>query len=669
MKWRFILFFIICFCYQSQAFSKIDSLESLLNSSDKNEKVVVLNQLSWELKFSDPALAKEYGQSALKLANEIKDKSQEAKAWYQLGVIYSITGKYQQSNEHAEHAIKLYQTFDDVAGIGRCLNLQGLNEQNRANYELALSYYNKALDVFELLDNTAYCLKIKGNIGNVNYLRGNYEAAIQSYEDLVDFSRKNRDTVTLANNLSNIGRCLNSIGSYDKALPIFFEAVELFKDTDNKHGLANIYNDLGILFFTVQMYPESLAKHRESLALFHQIGNGLNVSSGYNNIGRVFSVLEKYDSASYYFEEGLQLYEANNIKRKGEILNNIGEIKYKQGKKVEAKALFEEALTIDVELGNQNGIALHKAWLGVVALDDSAFVKSEQLLLEAYGGWASMGNKNGLLTATEHLANFYETTGKYKTALKFKAEKELLEDSIFNNQQQIELMRIMIRQQLKEKEKVLKSLENDQLKQEKLSIRKLSAWQYISLIGFVFLGILAFSWIRLNKSREKLQAKLKTQNRGIKSLETENEDLTSALEKKNQEVIFLSLSTIQKDNFVKQFSKKLKEVTTQYPQYQSLQKLSNLLYLNQVQQQDWARFKTAFEQISPGFFDKLFQRYPNLSNKELRHCAMIRLKISSKDIAEILGISVASVHKARYRLRKQLTLDRDQTLEIYLASI
>ncbi len=669
MEWKFIIFFSMCFWYQSQAISKVDSLKLLLNDSDKEKKAVILNELSWELKFSNPALADEYGQAAFKIANEIEDRPQEAKALYQLGVIHSITSEYQLSNDYAERAIKIYQTFDDASGIGRCINLQGINEQSRGNYELALSHYDKALEVFELLGNAAYCLKIKGNIGNVNYLRGNYEAAIQAYEDLVDFGRKNRDTVTLADNLANLGRCLNSVGSYDKALPVFFEAVELFKKTNNKHGLANVCNDLGILFYTVQMYPESLAKYRESLELFHQIGNGLQISSGYNNIGMVYSILENYDSALFYFEKGLQLYEENDIKRKGELLNNIGEIKYKKGEKTAAKALFEKALTINTELGNKNGIALHKAWLGLVAQDDSAYTKSEQLLLEAYEEWSKLGNKNGLLTATKRLANFYEVTGEYKTALKFTAEKELLEDSIFNNQQKIELMRIMIRQQLKEKEQALKSLESDQLKFERLSIRKLSAWQTISLIVFIFLGILSFSWFRISKSRKKLQAKLKVQDQDLKSLETEKEGLASALEKKNQEVVFLSLSTIQKDNFVKQFSKKLKEVTNQYPQHKSLQKLSSLLYFNQVQQQDWARFKAAFEQISPGFFDKLFQLCPNLSNKELRHCAMIRLKFSSKDIAEILGISVASVHKARYRLRKQLELNRDQNLETFLASI
>ena len=669
MKWIFFLCFSIFFCCKGAASTNIDSLKLLLNSSGKDKKAGILNELSWELKFSDPASADEYGQTALRFAKENEDQPQEAKALYQLGVINSIRSEYVLSNKYSEQAVKVYKTLDDASGIGRCLNLQGINEQNMANYEMALSHYSKALEIFELFEDTAYCLKIKGNIGNVSYLRGDYMTAVQAYEDLVEFGRKNRDTVALADNLANTGRCFSSSGRYDKALQVFFEAVELFRAIDNKHGLANTCNDMGILFYIIRMYPESLAKHRESLVLYHEIGNELELALIYNNIGRVYSALENYDSALLYFNKGLVLYEENDIKRKGELLTNIGEIKYKQGEKKEAEALFEKALEIDISLESRRSIALHKSWLGLLALDESNFSLSEKLLLEAHEEWSRMENNNGLLTTTKHLSNLYKAKGEYKSALKFKAENEALKDSIFNQQQQNELARVIARQQLKEKEQQLKSLEIDQLKLEQSSNHVLSIWQLISLGFIIFLALISFSWFRLAKSREKLQARLQVQVQDLKTLESEKEGLANALERKHQEVVFLSLSTIQKDNFIKQFSKKLKEVTDQYPQHKSLQKLSSLLYFNEVQQQDWARFKAAFEQISPGFFDSLFQVCPNLSNKELRHCALIRLKFSSKDIAKILGISVAGVHKARYRLRKQLNLSRDQNLESFLTSI
>lgn len=64
---------------------------------------------------------------------------------------------------------------------------------------------------------------------------------------------------------------------------------------------------------------------------------------------------------------------------------------------------------------------------------------------------------------------------------------------------------------------------------------------------------------------------------------------------------------------------------------------------------------------------QLLTLHPDLSTYELKVCEWIISGLSSKQIASELNISPASVNTARYRIRRKLKLDKEQSLEKYLA--
>ena len=86
-------------------------------------------------------------------------------------------------------------------------------------------------------------------------------------------------------------------------------------------------------------------------------------------------------------------------------------------------------------------------------------------------------------------------------------------------------------------------------------------------------------------------------------------------------------------------------------------------------EEDWEKFKALFETIYPGFFIKLKQNFANISVAEQRMAALIRLSLTSKEMASMLGISVDSVHKTRQRLRQRLQLTSDSSLKEMVSAI
>jgi DNA-directed RNA polymerase specialized sigma24 family protein len=90
--------------------------------------------------------------------------------------------------------------------------------------------------------------------------------------------------------------------------------------------------------------------------------------------------------------------------------------------------------------------------------------------------------------------------------------------------------------------------------------------------------------------------------------------------------------------------------------------ISELTQMKILTDENWAQFKTHFEKAYPGLIQHIKETFENLSPAELRMFLLMKLNIDSKEIASILGISIDSVKKTRYRLKKKIELDEEDDL-------
>ena len=85
---------------------------------------------------------------------------------------------------------------------------------------------------------------------------------------------------------------------------------------------------------------------------------------------------------------------------------------------------------------------------------------------------------------------------------------------------------------------------------------------------------------------------------------------------------------------------------------------------------DWELFESNFNDIHDSFFKELHKMHPEkLTPKDLKLCAYLKMNLSSKEIAPLMGISIRGVEIHRYRLRKKLELSSDQNMNEYLTNI
>lgn len=83
----------------------------------------------------------------------------------------------------------------------------------------------------------------------------------------------------------------------------------------------------------------------------------------------------------------------------------------------------------------------------------------------------------------------------------------------------------------------------------------------------------------------------------------------------------------------------------------------------------WKDFEMQFEKTRPFFFRNLKKIAPDLSVKDLKHCAYIISKLNSKEVAHMINISPRSVETTRYRIKKKLNLAKNQNIYDFLLTI
>ena len=98
-------------------------------------------------------------------------------------------------------------------------------------------------------------------------------------------------------------------------------------------------------------------------------------------------------------------------------------------------------------------------------------------------------------------------------------------------------------------------------------------------------------------------------------------------------------------------------------------KIDHLIDFDRYQDEDWENFKSYFNQVHPEFESQLKASYRDLTANDLKLAALIRMNLSSKQIATINNVSTLAVKKARYRLRKKLNITEEESLEDLLMAL
>lgn len=148
-----------------------------------------------------------------------------------------------------------------------------------------------------------------------------------------------------------------------------------------------------------------------------------------------------------------------------------------------------------------------------------------------------------------------------------------------------------------------------------------------------------------------------------------NDKLESELKHINTELATNTMHILNKNQFINSVKSTLSGVvkkSTNSEVKSQIGKIIKDIEKNIESDGDWESFQIHFEKVHGNFSQRLLHQFPNLSPQEIKLSAYLRLNLSTKEIANLLSISVRGVEISRYRLRKKLNLNRNQNLAEFI---
>lgn len=213
-----------------------------------------------------------------------------------------------------------------------------------------------------------------------------------------------------------------------------------------------------------------------------------------------------------------------------------------------------------------------------------------------------------------------------------------------------------------------------------------SGWAYVFYVFSAFIVFGLTSYFQDKKHKKEKEALYQSKEAAIQSKNAEisqvsrqskaeiqqlkNEKLKSEIKYKNNELASVTMHLLNKNEFVLGVRKRIESILQENgSSNDELKRILKTIEKNLKDDDSWNQFAYHFDQVHGDFLKKLSSEEIKLTSQETKLAAYLRMNMSSKEIANLMNISVRGVELGRYRLRKKLKLQRDQNLTEYLLQI
>lgn len=561
-------------------------------------------------------------QLALKEAGDLGNTALEAESYFNIAEVYLEQSQFSNAMEFYNLSLSGYEKINDYVNQFWCYTGMGIVQKQCGNYHDAVEFYSKSLRIARtsgLSYEEAICFN---NLGNVHRKLGDLVKAMESYQKAIEVFRKLNDEPAISD-------CLNNIG--------------------------NLYLDNGDPFRALEYY-------RQSLKIAEKISDEYRLIIRYKNLAGAYTELKDYENAGLYLKDALKLAEKSGDKSFLASCNMLfGKLHSVKSDYIVATAFFRKSVNLYAEIG-----AKHEQSEALVEL--STTLLNQNLVNEAidHAGDAlqiaeSTGSLKGRLDASLCLAQCYDKAGNSDMAFQFLKSATALKDSIYTAEKYRTIEEVeaaFTRSELKKENEAL--IQNSMLQKQALRTRNIIL---LLLVISLLLGI-ALIWLiykRINDAKREARVIMQQSEEKIGQL---SEDLICKERELTSKTIFIN----QKNQILESLIKELDELKKSEVSAQSIQHLQVQLR-RELAPNAWKEFEIQFNEVHPGFQQRLLERYPELTPAERRLCSFIRLDMNTREISSLSGQSIKSIEVARTRIRKKLGVPHDQNLTNNIALI
>ncbi|MGE3799728.1 MAG: tetratricopeptide repeat protein [Candidatus Kapaibacterium sp.] len=640
--------------------NQLDDLqEKLSTTSTDAERFRLLCEIVVRLIPVDIRRATSYAEEGLQIARAQENIVMEGEALDLIGECYARSGRYAEGIAALEEAIHLLERTGNHhramvvnTNIGNTYWMVG-------EYEEAFARFQESHKRAVTLDSNQHLQLVKNNLGNLLLHWQRYPEARQLLEESLALSRKDGNERGIARALHNLGRARIECLEYPEGLKNLRESLELFTQCDDKPGVASVQIEIGRFYRILGDYAESIKAYAASIAISQSIGDRQSEGMGLNNIGDLYQQTGQYQDAIRHFQQSLKIKEElGNPREVANTLLNLGAVTLKLQSVEEARTIFERVKAIGEEIDDPRLLAHALTNLARISVGENNPARTETLLSKARLYVQELQGKQdwgelcaGIGEVQLEVGHLQMGINTFNSVLKFaeQTERKHLQATLHG-------LLSGAYQKGGDANKALLHLHR-QREIEREIFRDDSDHRLKSLM------------VTYEVDRARAEQELAQKESEI--LRLKNRQLEGEIEHRRKELISTAMFLSQKNDFLRQVLRRLKLLAGTSPTNISgeLRNLSGEIDSIIGTEESWNTFEQQFRDVHGDYLQTLASRFPKLTPTELKVCALIRIGLSTKEIAQILTAEPRSIDKYRQRMRKKLELDSSVNLQTFLQGI
>jgi tetratricopeptide (TPR) repeat protein len=543
---------------------------------------------------------------------------------------------YINTSMSAFYCLRALQLSDKAGyrrGTGVARFSLGLLELIKGNYDKSLAQFLEAGKIFASLNDTKKVAVVQNAMGTVYMRQFRYKEALDCFYQSLQAEEKNKNLNNAGGNLLNIGSVCLKMDDFEKAKYYYHQALTIFLQLKNESRANTAYTNLAAVLVNMGKVDSALYYYQKAADYFDKSKDAYSLSFVLISIGGIYKDLGQYDKAFPPLNRARTICKANGMREfYSKSVTQLARLYYETGDKEKALQSANEALVISKDINQlQNSVELH-----------------------------------------ELLYNIYKKQNKTNLALVQLEELNVVKDSLQKAKNLDALKKLdskYLTEKLQQKELFL------QQQSSLYKTRQVQFYLILTLVFLILIFVLVMFYIkhhaahRKNKILEqeteinKQKAIIKEQENALYEAELNkqrNEILAiSALQGKTNEALLQIINDLRKLGF--QEIKNAQVSDNLYKMASNIEKLSVT--------DSWSDFRKGFTDVHPLFYENLNKICPSLTINDLKLASLIRMNLSSKEIASLTLRSLDSIHIARHRLRKKLEIEDDNKLVNFLFSV
>lgn len=481
--------------------------------------------------------------------------------------------------------------------------------------------------------------------------------------------RASKDTMSIIKNLSYLGEIYSHKANYAKSYNYYWEALLLADQLNNRVILSTVFENIGWLYSYFDRKEESLAYFEKTLHLKKELIDLGEMDKSeliptYYAVTTFHREAEEFDIAKQYLDSCYYLVHEGHSKA-----HTLNYLDAELGYYFLNKGQYQQALVTlyGVEpffkKNMPSYLTILYSMLGDIYKNTGKTHRAEQYYLKSLEtSELFQSHQNYTPQIYEKLADLYEQVDEHEKAYKAISKSKALNETLFDSRSENNRALLAVSDLYRENERQQEQLKKEQKLAEldhKTRVQYLN--NIILSLVVVLIVLIAYLYIRQMRNKFKVEKQLASKKREI-----EKEKDEELLRIRNKELTSSALRLIHKDESLNEIQEYLKST----PHYKGDPRLRRLFKsATDDQKQMWCEFDRRFVEVNQSFHTNLTANFPDLTPGERKLCSLLKLNFTSKEISQLLGISIESVHTQRYRLRKKMQLDKDTNLVNYLNTL